>query len=112
MVKYRGYVLPVYYVSRDVLAPAFGLAKGGVGKKECVAYVRNDLSPRVQRFVKMHEVYHLVDTRRWWGALGRELRANFVPGWNDPFGLVACIWATLTSCERMRFYFHRLWFGY
>lgn len=110
--QYRGHVLKVEFVSRQRLGPCFGKAFGRIGQETCEAWVREDLSPRVKRFVVAHELYHLVDRHRWLGAYGRELRTNVVPGCRDPIGLLACVCATVFSWERVKFYCHRLIKGY
>lgn len=100
---YKGKTYTVYFVEKTKIAPCFGLAY-----KKGYAEVRNDLHPLVKRFVVKHELYHLADTKKWVGIFGRELRANFVPGFKDPIGFIACIIATLISKERMRFYLNRI----
>jgi len=74
-VVYGGKKYLVRYLSRDELGAEFGHAYGA---DECV--VREDLSPRVKNFVKHHELYHLRDTSNFGGWIGREIRANLIPG--------------------------------
>lgn len=92
-----GRPMTVKYVSKEALAPAFGRASFGA------AEVRADLSPRVKRFVRAHELYHLGDRALWGGWIGRETRANIVPGLADPAGLISTVFASLTP-ERLGFY--------
>lgn len=95
-------VFIVDYVSKEVIYPAYGY--NGAGH----AIVREDLPPRVKQFVTAHELYHLRDTATWGGWLGRELRANIVPGFRDPVGLLATITSTVTDWDRISFYLQRL----
>ena len=92
----------VEYVPREEIYPAFGY---GGGKR---AVVRQDLSPRVKRFVRAHEIYHCQDQATWGGWFGRELRANVVPGLKDPFGLFVTVWATISDFDRIKFYLKRI----
>ena len=103
---YRGREIEVRFVSREELAPCWGMAHGR--KKGTPPYirVREDLLPRVQRFVITHELYHIVDEHKWWGVLGREIRANIVPALTDPIGAMYCLFANLNR-ERIRFYIDR-----
>ncbi len=110
--EYRGHRLQVFFVPRERLYPFFGVAVGGINKKECYAEVREDLSPRLKKFVLAHELYHLIDERTWLGNRGREIRANFVPAMHDPAGFMTCLAATVFSWDRLKLYFHRFWFGY
>ncbi|OGY85262.1 MAG: hypothetical protein A3F54_00135 [Candidatus Kerfeldbacteria bacterium RIFCSPHIGHO2_12_FULL_48_17] len=96
----KGQEYPVHYVTKESTAPMFGYADG------LAAHVREDLSPRVKKFVKEHELYHLRDEATWGGMIGSEIRANIVPGLKDPIGLLATIFASLTR-ERLSFYFDR-----
>ncbi|MBS4012824.1 MAG: hypothetical protein KGZ97_03550 [Bacteroidetes bacterium] len=100
-VKMGGETYIVEYVPKEDLSPFFGMAGGNV------ASVREDLSPRVKRFVRSHELYHLTDRASWGGALGRELRANIIPGLKDPLGLIATIVASLSK-ERLKLYIDRI----
>jgi len=90
----------VKYVPKETCAPAFGYAKGNQ------AVVKEDLRPRVKRFVTAHELYHLKDKSTWGGWLGKEVRANTVVGLRDPIGLLATIAASLNK-ERLKFYISR-----
>jgi hypothetical protein len=94
----------VDYVPKEVLGSAFGMAHG-LGNGD-YAQVREDLSPRVKRFVKAHELYHLQDTKGG-GWLRQEIRANFYPALKDPIGLLSTVFATLASKERRGLYLDR-----
>lgn len=94
----------VHYISKQMIEPAYGYAYFFEGR----VLVREDLSPLVKRFVEAHELYHMRDKHTWWGVFGLELRANLVPGVKDPLGLIACILATITDPERIRFYLKRI----
>ncbi|MEO6077315.1 MAG: hypothetical protein ABIP54_00835 [Candidatus Andersenbacteria bacterium] len=109
---YFGHELTVEFVPKEDLFPFFGKAIGGVGQKKCIAFVREDLSPRIREFVIAHEFYHLIDQHLWWGDRGREIRANVVPGFFDPLGLFLCTCATVFSWNRFKLYLHRVWHGY
>jgi len=97
-----GQAYRVEYVPKEKIYPAYGY---GGGKR---AFVRQDLSSRVKNFVKAHELYHCRDRATWGGQLGRELRANMVPGLKDPLGLLATVWRTITSVDRVKFYLKRI----
>lgn len=113
-VNLPGFPFPTFVVEvpRERMAPNFGFAQMNV------AHVREDLSPRVKRFVRDHELHHVKEyfmegrgtNPRWFkgGVLGREIRANLVPGLKDPLGLMSCIWASATSRERLLFYLDRI----
>lgn len=105
---FDGRLVPVIFVEKGEIAPAFGLAFGNVGESGCYALVRGDLPHRVKRFVVEHELYHLKDRRQWWGGFGKELRANLIPGCRNPLGLLAFVTVTLMSGERRRFYWDRI----
>jgi len=96
----------VTYVPKEEIYPAFGYAGGRT------ATIREDLSPRVKRFVRSHELYHLIDKSKWGGVFGSELRANLIPGMKDPFGLIATIWKTVSDKDRMDFYLKRVKGGF
>ena len=91
----------VEYVPKEAIYPAFGY--NGSGR----AIIREDLPPRVKKFVKAHELYHLQDKATWGGWIGREIRANLVPGFKDPIGLIAAVWKTVTDPDRIGFYLKR-----
>ncbi|MCL5435961.1 MAG: hypothetical protein M1275_02675 [Patescibacteria group bacterium] len=95
-----GISVKVNYVPKAMISPAFG--RSFLNEIE----VRTDLSPRVKRFVRSHELYHVGDRSYWGGWLGREIRANLVPGLKDPIGLLAAIAASLPP-ERLSFYIQR-----
>jgi hypothetical protein len=92
----------VEYVSKNSIYPAFGY---GGGNK---AIIREDLPPRISRFVTAHEIYHCTDKAKWGGWVGREIRANIIPGIKDPIGLMATIWATVSDVDRIKFYLKRI----
>ncbi len=97
----------VAYVRKDFIAPKFGIAYGN--NKDCI--VRNDLPGLVKNFVTEHELYHLRDPHTWGGWIGREIRANIVPGVKDPVGLAATILYSLNP-ERLRLYWKRFKEGF
>lgn len=96
----------VEYVPKETIYPAFGYGGGDR------AGVRQDLPPRVRKFVKAHELYHCTDQASWGGTLGSELRANLIPGLRDPVGLLATVWATITSVDRLKLYLDRITRGF
>lgn len=103
---HHGVDYPVRFVGKESLFPAFGLAVRGGKDKEDVAYVREDLPPRVKAFVRSHELYHLGDekmtgTSSW---LMDEFRANFYPGIKDPTGLLLTVIQTLRQEGRLNTY--------
>lgn len=55
-IAYKGRQYTIEYVSKEDIYPTFGYAE------QTTAFVRNDLLPRVQKFVKAHELFHLQDT--------------------------------------------------
>ncbi len=97
----------VRYMPRSELGSAFGMAYFGTNQCD----VREDLPPRVRVFVKEHELYHLRDPHQWGGWIGREIRANVVPGLKDPLGLLATVAASL-SPQRIAFYLQRIRSGW
>ncbi len=88
----------VEYVPKEDIDPAFGYVRRNKIK------IRQDLSPHVKRFVKAHELYHCKDKSTWGGKLGREIRANLIPGLKDPIGLAVTIYKTITNSDRIKFY--------
>lgn len=96
----------VFYVPKEEIYPAFGYARGYTSR------IREDLSPRVKRFVKAHELYHCTDKANWGGVFGSELRANLIPGLKDPLGLIATVWKTISDKDRIDFYLKRVKGGY
>ncbi|KUK79667.1 MAG: hypothetical protein XD95_0206 [Microgenomates bacterium 39_7] len=92
----------VEFVSKEKICPAFGYSSGST------AVVREDLPPRVKRFIEQHELFHCRDTSNLGGWIGSEIRANIVPGIKDPIGLLSTIWATITDVDRIKFYIQRL----
>ncbi len=93
----------IKYVPKEKLAPAFWYCY-----EDWYIEVRDDLPPRVKKFVRSHELYHHSDTSEWWWWIWREVRANLFPGLKDPIWLLATIYATLTTKERIDFYFDRI----
>jgi hypothetical protein len=91
----------IEYVQKDEIYPAYGYTK------ENDIAVRNDLSPRIKRFVRAHELYHCYDESQWGDWIGKEFRANIIPGFRDPVGLIATIWGTITDLDRISFYLKR-----
>jgi hypothetical protein len=102
----KGQRYTVEYVPKEDIYPAYG--HGG----ENSAVVRQDLPPRVKNFVKAHELYHCRDKANWGGWLGREIRANVIPGLKDPIGLAATVWKTITDIDRIKLYLKRINRGY
>jgi len=84
IVEIGGKKFKIYYVPKEALAPGFGMAY-----RDGTADVREDLHPRIKKFVKAHEIYHLADQSHFLGHLGGEFRANFFCGLKDPIGLAA-----------------------
>lgn len=91
----------IKYVQKDEIYPAYGYTTGNN------IAVRRDLSPRVKRFVRTHELYHCYDESQWGGWAGKEIRANIIPGFKDPVGLIVTIWETITDLDRIDFYLKR-----
>ncbi|MFA5029336.1 MAG: hypothetical protein WC518_01135 [Patescibacteria group bacterium] len=102
VVLINGQQYHVEYVPKEDIYPAYGYGGGNS------ATVRQDLSPRVKRFVKAHELYHCQDKATWGGWLGQEIRANIIPGLKDPIGLAATSWKTITDIDRIKFYLRRI----
>jgi len=96
--------IQVNFIPKDSIYPAFGLAFSNEVR------VREDLSPRVKRFVLAHELYHTGDNAKWGGWIGREIRASIIPAMSDPIGFTATIFASLTP-TRLLFYFNRFKMG-
>lgn len=106
IVEYREHTVTITYLDKSILGPRFGQACGDK------VSIRSDLSVRVKRFVRAHELFHVADESTWWGVFGREIRANFFPALSDPIGFFACVYATLTNKERVLFYVDRIRKGY
>lgn len=98
----NGQEYKVIYVPKEEIYPAYGY---GGGHR---AIVREDLPPRVKKFVKAHELYHCTDKSKWGGWIGSELRANLIPGLKDPLGLILTTWKTITDKDRIKFYLDRI----
>jgi hypothetical protein len=92
--------IEINFVSKSSLYPAFGIAYRNEVR------VREDLSPRIKRFVLAHELYHARDYANWGGWIGREIRANLVPAVNDPIGFFVTVFASLKP-DRLLFYAER-----
>lgn len=92
----------VEYVPKEDIYPAYGYSSGKY------AVVRQDLSLRVKRFVKAHELYHCADKAVWGGWIGSEIRASLMPGLKNPIGLIATILKTTTDIDRIKFYLRRI----
>ena len=101
----RGRAFPVRYVPKEAIFPAYGYNGSGM------AIVREDLPPRIKNFVLAHERFHLQYTDKWFGWLGRELRANFFAGLSDPMGFAATAWSSVTDTDRINFYLERVQLG-
>ena len=97
----NGKQIKVQYVSKESIYPAYGYGDGDT------ATVREDLPKRVKNFVKEHELYHCTDQATWGGWLGKEIRANVMPGLKDPIGLAATVWKTITDIDRIKLYLKR-----
>ena len=106
-VERGGKAYTVNYVVPESIAPFAGIAHYGQG----TADVRIDLAPRVQRFVREHELYHLRDKYTWGGRYGSEFRANIIPGLRDPIGLLATIRRGLRRYGGLRGYLQYLRYG-
>jgi hypothetical protein len=102
----KGKQYAVEYVPKEDIYPAYGYGGGNS------AVVRQDLPPRVKKFVKAHELYHCQDKSNFGGWLGREVRANVIPGLKDPVGLMATVWKTITDIDRIKLYLKRIKEGY
>lgn len=92
--------IKVNFVPKGSLFPAFGVAFRDEVR------IREDLSPRVKRFVLAHELYHAGDYATWGGWIGKEIRANLVPAVSDPVGFTSTVFASLTPA-RLLFYLGR-----
>jgi hypothetical protein len=93
----------VEYVPKEDIYPAYGYYCGGNS-----VVVRQDLPPRVKKFVKAHELYHCQDKSNFGGWMGREIRASIIPGLEDPIGFAATVWKTITDVDRIKFYLKRI----
>ncbi len=92
----------VEYVSKEDIYPAYGYGGGNS------VVVRQDLPPRVKKFVKTHELYHCQDKSNFGGRLGRQIRAIMFPGLKDPVGLAETVWKTIINVDRLKFYLGRI----
>ncbi|MCP4711106.1 MAG: hypothetical protein GY869_21000 [Planctomycetes bacterium] len=91
----------IIYVSKEKLFPAFGYAWPEKG----IAWVRVDLPQSVADFVEVHEKYHLKDKAVWW--VWREVKANIAGAVKHPVGFARCVWMSVASIDRWRFYIKR-----
>lgn len=104
----------VFLVPKEVIHPWMGMAYGHISEEYAWADVRDDLPPRVQRFVIEHELYHLRDKWKWWGSFGAELRANLRPALNYPLDYLAYLGYAIVHSNRTGIYLKRLvpcWFN-
>jgi len=104
--NYNKYINPIRNeVSKESISPAFGYANS------LETFVRNDLPPRVKKFVQSHEDYHVYDFNKNPNAsnsfIRRELPANFYPAIKDPIGFLSTVKESLTP-DRLSFYKNRL----
>ncbi|MDP2934107.1 MAG: hypothetical protein Q8N81_08370 [bacterium] len=95
-----GREVKIEYVQKSKIYPAFGQSFVST------AEIREDLSPRVKRFVRAHELYHIGDAVYGGGWIGREIRANLMPALSDPVGFAFTVVASL-SPDRLGFYWER-----
>lgn len=105
--KTGGRDVPVYFVPKKRLEPWYGMAYGHITDEKCCAMVRDDLPRIVKRFILQHELYHLRDRYKWWGVLGAEIRANFVPALRDPIGALVFLGYCLIYYNRLGIYLYR-----
>jgi hypothetical protein len=96
-------VLTVIYCSRkDMPQPG---ALGWFDGKDSI-YIVDTLPEDAQLAVYWHEVYHWSDKST--NVLWREIKANWYALRKWPRGWLTVLWLTLTSLERMRYYWGRL----
>ena len=88
-------IMPAGYMRKVQLR---GFAKNGE------AYISEELTRNVRRFVINHEIYHLNDKHRWLGYFGKELRANIICGLKDPSGLLATTISVMKSGGLLRYF--------
>jgi hypothetical protein len=96
----------VKYVSKEALAPCFGLSF----PERNEVHVRADLPGAARAFVLAHEIYHLTDKAQWW--VWREIKANAHAFLKHPWGGVVTVALTIFSLDRWRFYFRRIREGF
>ncbi|OGC56152.1 hypothetical protein A2797_02245 [candidate division WWE3 bacterium RIFCSPHIGHO2_01_FULL_48_15] len=92
------------YVPKESIEPHFGMAFNEFGSE--YALVRNDLPPRVQRFVALHEIYHLHDFRNTIhrSTILQEIHANTAALLYEPIGFLQTVFLTITDPERLIYY--------
>jgi len=92
------------YVPAANIAPAFGIAR--LRSDTLYAMIRNDLPKRVQKFVSLHEIYHLYDFSKnlHKNRLSQELHANLAALFYEPLGGLQTIFLTIKDPERRHFY--------
>lgn len=115
--KDKVYDIAVSLVDKDTVnifyPGSFGFASiDGDENRKGFVFVRNDLPKKAAESVLQHELYHIQDEKKWLGALGRELRANFSTLIKNPIGVLQVIGLTLISKERINLYLDRLRKGY
>lgn len=93
--------MKVKYVEKGLIFPAFGRAF----PEFRLALVRKDLPEPVRDFVEDHERYHLTDPARWW--LWREIKANVYAFVRHPWGGTRCVFMSVFSLDRVKFYWRR-----
>jgi len=93
------------YVPKKNIEPSFGRALNEFGTD--YALVRNDLPVKAQRFVALHEIYHLYDFKKniHNSVISQEIHANLAALPYEPIGFLQTIFLTLTNPERMARYF-------
>jgi len=92
------------YVPAPRISPAFGVARIELDTK--YALVRNDLPQRVQKFVSLHEIYHLYDfsKRLHKNSFSQELHANLAAFFYEPLGGLQTVFLTIKDPERRHKY--------
>jgi len=97
--------MKIKYVEKGFISPHFGRAY----PQFRLALVRADLPKRVRRFVAIHELFHLHDCPTSW--LWGEVKANLYAFIREPIGGVGCVWMTIFSMDRLKYYYERLRHG-
>jgi hypothetical protein len=92
------------YVPASKISPLFGVAFD-----TGYAMVRNDLPKRVQKFVSLHEIYHLYDFSKKLhkNRLSKEIHANLAAFFYEPLGGLQTLFLTIKNSERRHFYFYK-----
>jgi len=91
----------IMFVKKEILLPKFGRSFPEHG----FVIVREDLPETLKKFVLKHELFHLTDKRKNWFI--REVKANLYAGFFHPIGFIICIFKTIFSFERIKFYIER-----